>query len=215
MTQALTSLSERAPSILLVDDHPLFLEGLSLVIERHFPGARVYGAYDLNQAKSFLAAQPDTDIVLLDLSLPDGRGLSLVNHMRQQQYAIPCLLLSASDDTADIELAMRSGADGFISKASGGEHIVAAVKRVLQGKEVWPEHITLAQGCDPLPNLSPRQQQVLELLAEGLPNKEICRQLSLSDHTVKTHIKALYQNLGVHNRTECLKVAIQSGLVQT
>lgn len=210
---ALETRDQSPLAILIVDDHPLFVEGLSLAIHRCYPNATLDSAANLASAQEYLVNHADIDIMLLDLCLPDGHGLSLLSFMRAQRLAIPTIMLSASEDTGDIAAAVAAGADGFINKSAGGAHIVQGINRVLDGHAVWPESFDPQQEETTLPHLSPRQQQVLELLAEGLPNKEICRRLALSNHTVKTHIKALYHNLGVHSRTECVKVGIQSGLI--
>ncbi len=213
MMQALETSEQSTLDVLVVDDHPLFVEGLSLAITRCYPRATINCACDLASAQRYLQHHPHTDLVLLDLCLPDGKGLSLLSSLRAQRISVPCILLSASEDTSDIAAAASAGADGFINKSAGGEHIVQGVRKVLNGEAIWPASFDPQQALSNIPHLSPRQQQVLELLAEGLPNKEICRRLALSNHTVKTHIKALYHNLGVHNRTECVKVGIQSGLI--
>ncbi len=210
MTQALQAPGDATLSILVVDDHPLFLEGLVLIIERHFAAACVQAASSLAAAKEFLISAQEPDLILLDLNLPDGSGLQLLPMLNQLGLAIPCILLSASEDSHDIALAQHAGAEGYINKSAGGEHIIHGIDRVLCGHTIWPNTIAPLS----IPSLTPRQQQVLDLLAEGLPNKEICRRLSLSNHTIKTHIKALYQNLGVHSRTECIKVGLRLGLIK-
>lgn len=203
-------------TILIVDDHPLLQEGLSLSLKSISPSIKIHCAQSLEEAKAIIAKQPDLDLILLDLSLPDGKGLSLLRYIDIKRLFIPCLIISASDDPFDIRTSLQAGANGFINKSHGGFHIAQQIERVINGELITPEFYTEKDSGHSLPlkeAITPRQKQVLQLLAEGLPNKSICKRLNLTEHTVKSHIKALFQTLNVHSRTECARAASLLGLI--
>ena len=145
------------------------------------------------------------------MRLPDRSGLQLLRDWQQAGNPTPVAVLSASESPADMQAALQAGALGFIAKSSDAQSLRSAISRLLLG-ECLPLPLPLA-GNPPAGSLTPRQQEILLLLAEGLPNKSISRQLQLSEDTVKTHLKALFQHLGVHTRTACVSVARQRGLL--
>ena len=196
--------------LLLVDDHRLFLEGLALVLQPLSQAVHIDLA-DSAAAADQLRRQHDYDLILLDLRLPDRSGLHLLRDWQQAGNPTPVAVLSASESPADMQAALQAGALGFIAKSSDAQSLRSAISRLLLG-ECLPLPLPLA-GNQPAGSLTPRQQEILLLLAEGLPNKSISRQLQLSEDTVKTHLKALFQHLGVHTRTACVSVARQRGLL--
>jgi DNA-binding NarL/FixJ family response regulator len=201
MTALCTALPEHL-CLLLVDDHRIFLDGLSLALAPLSPGLQIHTAQNAAEAESCLR-QRDFDLILLDLRLPDLPGLELLQRWQQQGRMTPVAILSASDSSLDAQAALAAGALGFIPKSADGDALRQAVTRVLLGE-------TLPVPRDKGP-LTPRQQEILLLLADGLPNKAISRQLGLSEDTVKTHLKALFQELDVHTRTACVSAARQRG----
>lgn len=201
MTALCTALPEHL-CLLLVDDHRIFLDGLSLALAPLSPGLQIHTAQNAAEAESCLR-QRDFDLILLDLRLPDLPGLELLQRWQQQGRMTPVAILSASDSSLDAQAALAAGALGFIPKSADGDALRQAVTRVLLGE-------TLPVPRDKAP-LTPRQQEILLLLADGLPNKAISRQLGLSEDTVKTHLKALFQELEVHTRTACVSAARQRG----
>ena len=201
MTALCTALPEHL-CLLLVDDHRIFLDGLRLALAPLSPGLQIHTAQNAAEAESCLR-QRDFDLILLDLRLPDVPGLELLQRWQQQGRLTPVAILSASDSSLDAQAALAAGALGFIPKSADGDALRQAVTRVLLGE-------TLPVPRDKAP-LTPRQQEILLLLADGLPNKAISRQLGLSEDTVKTHLKALFQELEVHTRTACVSAARQRG----
>ncbi|MET1078033.1 MAG: response regulator transcription factor [Pseudomonas sp.] len=203
MTALCTALPEQL-CLLLVDDHRIFLDGLSLALGPLSPGLQIHTAQTAAEAETCLE-QRDFDLILLDLRLPDLPGLELLQRWQQAGRMTPVAILSASDSAQDAEAALAAGALGFIRKSADGEDLRLAVTRVLLG-ETLPAPLQ-APGSAP----TPRQRDILLLLAEGLPNKAISRKIGLSEDTVKTHLRALFQELDVHTRTACVSAARQRG----
>lgn len=186
-------------SLLLVDDHLIFLDGLSLALASLAEGLRIDSAASAAEAERRLA-EHDYDLVLLDLRLPDESGLNLLLRWQREARPTPVAVLSASEAGEDIRAALQAGALGFIPKSAHGAELRDAVGRLLLGERLAPAPAAPA-------GLTPRQREILQLLAQGLPNKAIGRQLSLSEETVKTHLRSLFQLLQVHTRTACVSAA--------
>ncbi|HET8707160.1 MAG TPA: response regulator transcription factor, partial [Pseudomonadales bacterium] len=173
------------------------------------------------QARAILAAPPHPDLILLDLHLPDESGKSLLREC--VQHAVPVLILSALGDSAAMHAMMDAGACGFVCKTQSAAEIIKACAQVLNGESYLPPFIQTAAevaGLDGINlelaknnGLTRRQMEVLRLLAMGLQNKIICDRLHLTEDTVKSHLKQLFGNLNVRNRTECVAKARQLGIV--
>lgn len=203
--------------LLVVEDHPVYLEGLSYILRKlgdHLVLTCVNSATD---AIALLEKQTDFDLVLLDLSLPDGGGLSILRFISFKKIFIPAVILSASEEPKDVQRSSLAGASGFISKASASDEILRAIDIILKGEHYWPSFYSPPSSSEALksPSLTRRQLEVLALVAEGLPNKRICQLLNISEHTVKSYMKCLFSALNVHNRTECARVAIELGLLDS
>lgn len=201
MTALCTTLPDNL-RLLLVDDHRIFLDGLSLALSSLSQNLQIHTAHSAAEAEQRLR-QHGYDLILLDLRLPDEPGIELLQRWLARGESTPVAILSASDSTLEAQAALAAGALGFISKSSDGNALRRAVTRVLLGE-------TLPVPSNPSP-LTPRQLEILRLLAEGLPNKVISRQLGLAEDTVKTHLKALFETLAVHTRTACVSAARQRG----
>ena len=156
----------------------------------------------------------DVDLILLDLSMPGARGFSGLMYLRAQYPSLPVVVVSANDDPAVIRRCMEFGASGFIPKTLGIEALRAAVARVLQG-EVWtPPDVDLTRQSEAetaaiarLATLTPQQVRVLMMLSGGLLNKQIAYELGVSEATVKAHVSAILQKLGVESRTQAVIAA--------
>ena len=157
----------------------------------------------------------DVDLILLDLSMPGVRGFSGLMYLRAQYPSLPVVVVSANDDPAVIRRCMEFGASGFIPKTLGIDSLRQAVIRVLQG-EVWtPPDVDLTRQSDAetaamiarLATLTPQQVRVLMMLSGGLLNKQIAHELGVSEATVKAHVSAILQKLGVESRTQAVIAA--------
>ncbi|OWL91389.1 response regulator [Halopseudomonas aestusnigri] len=201
--------------LLLIDDHQIYLDGLSLTLGSLCEGVRLDHARNAAEALQQVRETP-YDLILLDLQLPDSSGLSLMQKLRAADAMVPIAILSASNSPSDLEAALQLGAAGFISKTTDGKTLLDAVTQLLYGAQVVIGDTALKidrQTSAREVGITPRQLEILDLLAEGLPNKVICQRLSLSEDTVKTHLKALFSSLDCHNRTECVTQARKLGLV--
>ncbi|WP_020405942.1 response regulator [Hahella ganghwensis] len=205
--------------VLIIDDHQLVAEGLRASLKQQDLHLEMEIALNCARATEVLAQDQNFDLILLDLSLPDSKGLRFLRKLSELGVMIPVAILSGSEDPEDVDLALASGACGFISKSSSGQHIFRDISAILEGKLVTPTFYPRYRRRQPLDlqvdiqAITPRQMEVLQLLAQGLPNKKICSQLNLTEDTVKTHLKSLFMHLNVHNRTECVRVAEKWNLI--
>jgi DNA-binding NarL/FixJ family response regulator len=196
--------------ILIVDDHPFFLFGLTAILEEERLARVVACVGTIADAIEDLRQSPETALVLLDLSLQGEVGLSLFAELEQLGLPVPVVVISSREDETSVRAAKSAGAVGFLPKSSDRRSLVRMIQRVSRGELFYPSlQAPVVQGD----SLTPRQLEVLGLLAEGLPNKRICQVLDLTEHTVKTHLKAIFAHLGVHNRTECVTQARSLGLI--
>jgi DNA-binding NarL/FixJ family response regulator len=198
--------------LLVVEDHPVYLEGLSYILKKLSEQVILTCVNSKHEAQALLAESQDYDLVLLDLGLPDGGGVSILRFLSHHKIFVPAIILSASEDDRDVQRAINAGASGYISKASGSDEILGAIKKIMSGERYLPDFYN-DHDLTGLPKLTPRQKEVLKLVAEGLPNKRICQRLNLTEHTVKSHMKMLFSALNVHNRTECVRVAVEWNLI--
>ncbi|TIS75763.1 MAG: response regulator transcription factor, partial [Mesorhizobium sp.] len=174
--------------------------------------AAIHEAGDFESAKALVVANEDIDMVLLDLSMPGASGLSGLISLRGIHASVPLVVVSAHDDPATIRRALDLGASGFISKSASMEEIRSAVLTVLAGDIAAPAGIELGVERDPeisdlikrLQALTPQQTRVLGMLAEGLLNKQIAYELGVSEATIKAHVSAILQKLGVDSRTQAV-----------
>lgn len=201
----------RVTRALIVDDHPFFSEGLAMALRQSDCADEVDTAANVREARHYLARHTDTDLILLDLGLPDAAGLTLIRGLTESGLPIPVVVVSSREDEATIRAARAAGAQGFMPKSAGTRELTRMVGAIAQGSLWFP--MTERPPSNPLVSLTPRQRDVLHLLAAGLPNKRICQELCLTGHTVKTHLKAIFAALQVHNRTECVLLARELGLV--
>ena len=201
--------------LLIADDHPLFRgalrEGISGLMKR----AEIAEAGTFDEAVATLDRSGDIDLVLLDLAMPGARGFSGLMYLRTQYPGVPVVVVSANDDPATIRRCMEFGASGFIPKTLGVEDMRAAISRILGGGLWTPPDVDLTAGSDAetaalmarMATLTPQQVRVLMMLSEGLLNKQIAFQLNVSEATVKAHVSAILQKLGVESRTQAVIAA--------
>jgi DNA-binding NarL/FixJ family response regulator len=201
-----------AHRIIVVDDHPLFRGALTQALSSALAGARIDPAASLAELEELIAQRNDTDLVLLDLSMPGVQGLSGLLLLRSQHPDIPVVVVSAHDDPETIRRCMEFGASGYVPKSLSVEEIRAAVEMVLGGGIWIPADIDLERGTDSgtadvvarLSTLTPQQVRVLMMLGQGLLNKQIAFQLGVSEATIKAHVSAILQKLNVDSRTQAV-----------
>ncbi len=197
---------------IIVDDHPLFRGALRLALAAPFPDAGIVEASTLDELVAILEDGAETDVVLLDLAMPGVQGFSGLLLLRAQYPSIPVIIVSASEDPATIRRAMNFGAAGFVPKSQPVEGIRKAVETVLAG-DVWiPPKLDLPTASESedrdlaarLATLTPQQVRVLMMLGDGLLNKQIAYKLNVSEATIKAHVSAILQKLGVDSRTQAV-----------
>ena len=204
-----------ATRILIVDDHPLFREALKGAIAGGDKGAEISQAGSLDAARGLLDHDDGIDLILLDLRMPGVQGLSGLIYLRAQYPNIHTVVVTAADDGGLVQKALNLGAAGFIPKTSGIETIVTAVTAVLNG-DIWaPEGHDQPHAADKegeeiarrIATLTAQQIRVLMMLREGLLNKQIAYELSISEATIKAHVSAILQKLKVSSRTQAVIAA--------
>jgi DNA-binding NarL/FixJ family response regulator len=199
----------------IADDHPLFRGALRGAVASLFSGAEVAEAGTFDEASKILDQGAEVDLVLLDLAMPGVRGFSGLMYMRAQYPGVPVVVISASDDPATIRRCMDFGASGFIPKTLGVDGMRNAIAAVLKGGIWTPPDVDLTASSDSetsamlarLVTLTPQQVRVLMMLSEGLLNKQIAYELGVSEATVKAHVSAILQKLGVESRTQAVIAA--------
>ena len=207
--------SQEQYRLLIADDHPLFRGALREAVTSLFDHVDIAEAGTFNEAAELLERGSDVDLVLLDLTMPGVRGFSGLMYLRAQYPGVPVIVVSANDDPAAIRRCMEFGASGFIPKTLGTEAMRAAISRILDGGVWTPPDVDLSAGSDAetaalmarMATLTPQQVRVLMMLSEGLLNKQIAYQLGVSEATVKAHVSAILQKLGVESRTQAVIAA--------
>jgi DNA-binding NarL/FixJ family response regulator len=208
--------------IVIADDHPLFRGALREAVSGLFKQVEIGEAGAFEEVAALLDRGGDVDLILLDLSMPGVRGFSGLIYLRAQYPSVPIVVVSANDDPAVIRRCMDLGTSGFIPKTLGIEEMRAAIKRVLEGGVWTPPDVDLSAGSDAetanllarLASLTPQQVRVLMMLSEGLLNKQIAYELGVSEATVKAHVSAILQKLGVESRTQAVITAAKIELGQ-
>ena len=206
--------------ILITDDHPLFLAGITLVLEQLSDNIEVFEASSFEAAQDMMSRKQGFDLVLLDVELPGVNGIDGIQDLRTASPASPIVILSASESQSDIKRAIEQGAKGYIFKSSSPDVILNALRLVLAGGIYLPMAIfkdeSAAFEAIPLMNtngkiLTPRQKEVLGLLVQGKSNKVIARELAIAENTVRVHVASLLKFLNVINRTEAAYEAKKQG----
>ena len=201
--------------LVIADDHPLFRGALREAVSGLFEDADIAEAGSFDDVAQLLERGGEVDLILLDLTMPGVRGFSGLMYLRAQYPSVPIVVVSANDDPAVIRRCMDFGASGFIPKTLGIDAIRGAIARIFEGGVWTPPDIDLGGGSDAgtadlmvrLASLTPQQVRVLMMLSEGLLNKQIAYELSVSEATIKAHVSAILQKLGVESRTQAVIAA--------
>lgn len=202
------------PKLLIVDDHPLYREGVVRALGGPPLHADVVGVANSAEALHCLDEDPAVELVLADLKLAHEDGLDALRRVGAAHPSVARVLISG-DDTPDVRsAAQRAGLQGFLPKALPVADMLAAIRKVLDGEVIWPQatdHVAAAPAPNPF---SPRQQEVLQLLAAGHSNAEMAAMLGIAERTVKAHLGVLFEALGVDSRTRALARARHLGLIR-
>jgi DNA-binding NarL/FixJ family response regulator len=210
-----SALNDLAYRLIIADDHPLFRGALREAVKGLSERIEIAEAGSFEEIGKLLGRDGDIDLILLDLAMPGVRGFSGLMCLRAQHPSVPVVIVSANEDPAVIRRCMHFGAAGFIPKTLGVETMRDAVTRVLAGEEWTPPDVDLDHSADAQTNdllrrlatLTPQQVRVLMMLSEGLLNKQIAYELTVSEATVKAHVSAILQKLGVESRTQAVIAA--------
>jgi DNA-binding NarL/FixJ family response regulator len=208
-------MTERA-SVVLVDDHDLIRQGLSRAFERQSDFTVVGQAGSVTEAIA-LVEKLTPDVVVTDVRLPDGTGLDVVRALRADRPDVGLVVLTMYAGDEQLFAALEAGASAFVAKDAPADDVVAAARHAL----VAPRSFTAANLADAMrrrmepsgPKLSPREQEVLSLLAEGLGVAAIAKKIYVSESTAKTHISKIYEKLGAANRAQAIMAGIRAGLI--
>jgi DNA-binding NarL/FixJ family response regulator len=204
--------------VLVVDDHPLILEALAQLLPQLDADTTVSVARDRAEAEAALDNDPDIALVLLDLALPGTRGLDFLADLQLDYPGVPVVVLSATHDHATVAAALAAGARGYIPKTANARALLESLQKVKEGGICLTSDLSAGLEGDGV-HLSPielgltaRQGDVLKLLVQGKPNKLICRDLKLSEGTVKVHVSAILKALHVHTRTQAVAELARRGI---
>lgn len=209
--------------VLLIDDHTLFRVGLEGLLASR--GIEIVASVDSGYEAQRLVDELNPDIILLDMRMPGLNGLEVLEMLRNKNESLPIVMLTTSTEENDLLKSLRSGAQGYLLKDMEPDELVLALREIVAGKTVVAPDLApiLARAVQgktaeieekddsPFSSLTPRETEILALLAEGQSNKAIARNLGISDGTVKLHVKAILRKLEVHSRVEAAVMAVQRG----
>jgi DNA-binding NarL/FixJ family response regulator len=202
-----------AKRVLIADDHPLYRDALQAIVPQALPNAQMSEAACQQEARDSVASDSSFDLIVLDLNLPGATGLSCLRHLRETAPLTPIMVVSGNDDPATMRDVVLAGATGYVPKSAPRQVLIDAIRVIMGGGTYLPTAAVLAlrQAHSANPptaraaasdDLTQRQKRVLELLAQGLSNKHIARQLEISEITVKAHVSLILKKLGVNNRVQ-------------
>jgi len=210
--------------VILIDDHTLFRVGLEGLLTSR--GIEVIASVGSGQDCLRLVGDLNPDIILLDMRMPGINGLGVLELLRKHDPQLPVVMLTTSTDEGDLLESLRQGAQGYLLKDMEPDELVLALRDIVSGKTVVAPDLApilakAVQGggasekaepeASPFSELTPRETEILGLLAEGQSNKAIARNLGISDGTVKLHVKAILRKLDVHSRVEAAVMAVEQG----
>lgn len=208
--------------VVIADDHPLYRDGLQALLESH-PGTTVVAAVGRGDEAVAAAETLQPDVVVMDLQLPDLHGIDATRQITTTSPHIVVLVLTMFDDDDSLFAAMRAGAKGYLLKGASHDAIRRAVHAVAEGDSIFSPGVAnrlldyfagraVGRSREAFPQLTPREAEVLELLADGQPNDAIARRLLLSAKTVRNHVSNIFTKLQVNDRAEAIVRARRAGL---
>ena len=209
----MTAVSE-AVRFLIIDDHPLFREALHSAVQMAYPDVDTVEARSIGEAMDLLGGHPPFDLALLDLSMPDVHGFDGLLQLRTRHPRLPVVVVSGHEEPRVIAEALSYGAAGFIPKSARKADLAAAIRSVMDGAIYVPENYEPTQPDDGsagradmvqrLSTLTPQQLRVLQMLRQGLLNKQIAYELQVGETTVKAHVSEILRKLNVYSRTQAV-----------
>jgi DNA-binding NarL/FixJ family response regulator len=206
-------MSQKLLRVLVVDDHPIVRFGISAIIDSQ-PDMEVIGQVADGAAAIRQFEDLNPDVTLMDLKLPDISGAQVIRTLHERHPAAKFLVLTTYEGDEDIFRALQAGAVGYLIKGMSHEMLVKGIRHISGGKRYVPSEIAQRLNQrNPQSELSDREQQVLELLAQGNSNKAIAALLGISEATIKCHVSVILAQLNVEDRTQAVLVALQRGLV--
>jgi two-component system, NarL family, nitrate/nitrite response regulator NarL len=198
--------------LLIVDDHAMVREGLAALLGHIEADAVVLQAGDGTEGLEIVAREADLDAVFLDLSMPGG-GVAAIRAFSRQRPELPVVVLSSSEDPQDVRHALAAGARGYLPKSAGAQTMLSALRLVLAGEIYVPPLMVDATVGESPASFTDRQIEVLRHLCRGASNKEIARNLAISEKTAKAHVTAIFRGLKVVNRMQAATAARRAGLI--
>jgi DNA-binding NarL/FixJ family response regulator len=203
------------PTILVADDHPLFREALRNAVSRVLPTSTILEADSVDALYALIERESDADLLLLDLNMPGAHGFSALVHLRAHSPQLPIMVVSAREEPAVMRRALDHGAVGFLPKSADSAVLHEAIAAVLAGDRWAPAAAFKAPAADNdehdaaqrVRDLTPQQFRVLQMLGDGLLNKQIAYELGVSEATIKAHMTAILRKLGASNRTQAVLIA--------
>ncbi len=199
--------------ILIVDDHPVVCTGLTSMLSAQ-PGLEIVGSAASGEEALAIIKRDKTDLLLLDLRMPGMDGIGVLQALKRIQDPPRVIILTSFDKDEDIYRAIRAGAQGYLLKDTTESEMTTAITIVNSGSRYIPRHIA-ARLADRMmrSDLTARELQILEQLAEGSTNKQIAETLDISDNTVRHHVNSIMEKLQVSDRTEAVATAMRSGVL--
>jgi len=210
--------------ILIIDDHQLFIDGIRHIVKLLDDDVDILEANSAGDAIQYMESNSNLDLVLLDLHMPGLDGTSIIQYQQSKASCFPIVIISGDDDPQTIQSVIESGVMGFIPKSYSGKKLLNALRTILDGEIYIPKTNNMLDSDHYYNNsynndandvgITKRQLQVLELLASGHSNKKVSSILFLTENTVKAHVSALFRALDASNRTECVKIARNKGIIR-
>jgi two-component system response regulator NreC len=209
--------------LIIADDHAIVREGLVALLEGE-ADITVVGQAGTGKAALSLARQHRPDLALLDITMPDMNGLEATRRIKKEEPGVQVLILTMHEEEAFFFEALRAGAAGYVLKGAHGDELLTAIRDVRQGGvhlspnlagELVRDYLDLHPDPSSDNPLTPREQEVLTLIAKGYSNSEIAEQLTLTINTIKTHRSRIYEKLDLHDRAELVGYAIRRGLLRS
>jgi len=208
----------QAETVIVADDHPLFRTAIKEALEAEQGQTRFLEASSFESLQELVDQNTEVDLVLLDLHMPGVSGFAGLVYLCKRYPSVPVVIISANEDPVVIQRAIQHGAAGFIPKSSSIDTITSAIASVLMG-EIWTPESTVSnlpgknsseiELAERMSQLTPQQFKVLMMMSQGLLNKQIAHELTVSEATVKAHVTAIMNKLGVNNRTQAVLAASQ------